>query len=77
MFDLTSLWKQIVFAKLDEREGEEIDPPGNRIRDIALVAEPIHFQAPPGEADVSSDEDVIQVHRHSSPVPRQWRYGAL
>ena len=78
MFDLTSLWKKIVFAKLDEREGEDINPPpDNRIRDYALVEEPIHHQAAPGEGDVSSDEDVIQLHRRSSPVPRTWRYGTM
>lgn len=76
MFDLTSLWKKIVFNRLDEREGEDVDPPENRIRDIALVAAPVHPQAAPGEGDDSSEEDVLQVHRHSSPVPRTWRYAA-
>ena len=77
MFDLTSLWKQIVFAKLDERVAqEELDPPENRIRDIALVREPNYGPAAFGEGNTSdSDEDVIQVHRRSSPVPDTWRYG--
>ncbi|KAI0026678.1 hypothetical protein K488DRAFT_18358, partial [Vararia minispora EC-137] len=30
MFDFTSLWKNIVFSKLDEREGEAVDPPEER-----------------------------------------------
>jgi hypothetical protein len=76
LFDLTNLWKKIVFTTLDEQIGQE---QGNQHLaevvhdDLALVNVPAH--ALYREDSPVDDIDIIEPHRRSPPAPRMWQYG--
>jgi hypothetical protein len=75
VFDLTSLWKRTVLAKLDEQASEDLGHVGSpQARNPQFVFEPPVINPQLNESE--SDDEVKVIHRGSPQAPRTWRYGS-
>ena len=80
LFDLSTLWKKTVLSTLEEAMvTEDILPPNQTAptRRVALVHEDPTPVGPRSRTPDSDDGETIYLHRRSSPVNREWRYGGM